>query len=135
MFGWSTDVYNEERLERKDIADIIDFMRQQEKIRQDYIYPGSNPGDKTSGQTLFRQRCAECHGEQGEGKEAPALNNQEFLSAASNGYLVATLTIGREGTRMPSWGYSNDEYPMLSGKERQDIAAYIRSWQRIRIKY
>jgi hypothetical protein len=71
----------------------------------------------------------------GQGLEGPALNNQEFLSAASNGYLLGTITLGRELTAMPSWGYGQDEFPELSGEERQDLVACIRSWQRIRIKY
>ena len=66
---------------------------------------------------------------------AKALNNQEFLSAASNGYLLATITLGRSGSDMPSWGHGQDKYPALSGKERQDLVAFIRSMQRIRIKY
>jgi hypothetical protein len=67
--------------------------------------------------------------------KGPALHNQEFLSAASNGFLLATLTLGREGTDMPSWGYGQEEYVRLSGKERQDLVAHLRSMQRIRIKY
>ena len=45
---------------------------------------------------LLRSRC---HGTNGEGTEAPALNSQEFLNAATNGYILATMTIGRDGTR------------------------------------
>ncbi len=74
-------------------------------------------------------------GPQGKGLKAPALNNQEFLSAASNGYLMATMTIGRHGTGMPSWGYGQGVVSDPVGKERQDLVAYLRSWQRIRIKY
>ena len=135
MFGWTSDVYNQEQLGKKEIADLIEFMKSHKDEQADYNYAGPNPGDVNSGQALFKARCAECHGKEGEGLQAPALNNQEFLSAASNGYIMATITIGRNGTRMPSWGYASEEHPMLSGKERQDIVAFVRSWQRIRIKY
>ena len=67
--------------------------------------------------------------------KAPALNNQEFLNAASNGYLLATITVGRSGTDMPPWGYGDQEHPLLTGKQRQDLVAYIRSFQRIHIKF
>jgi hypothetical protein len=70
----------------------------------------------------------------GEGVIAPALNNQEFLSAASNGYIMATISIGRQGTKMPSWGYGSDEYPALTTTQRKDLVAWIRSWQRYRIR-
>jgi len=135
MFGWSSDVYNQEKLSPGDISNIIGFMRHSASIRPSYVYQGSNPGESQAGKILFDQRCAECHGKSGEGVKAPALNNQEFLSAASNGFLLATITLGRSGTAMPSWGYGMEGYPKLSGKERSDLVAYLRSLQRIRIKF
>jgi len=100
-----------------------------------YIYQGRNPGQRTDGALLFEKYCAECHGKTGEGLKAPALNNQEFLSAASNGYLLATITLGRTGPAMPSWGYGSADRPRLSGSERLDLVAHIRSYQRIHLKY
>jgi cytochrome c oxidase cbb3-type subunit 3 len=135
MFGWSADVYNQEKLEVQDISNLIGYMRISASSPLTYIFPGSNPGDRELGAAVFKERCAECHGLSGEGIKGPALNNQEFLSAASNGYLMATITIGRMGTGMPSWGYGQGEFPALGGKSRQDLVAYLRSWQRIRIKY
>ncbi len=135
MFGWSTDVYNTERLDIQKIADIIVFMKQTSVQPPEYIYAGSNPGNTSLGKTLFTNNCGECHGDNGKGLIAPALNNQEFLSAASNGYILATITIGRSNTKMPGWGYESEEYKVLSSKEREDITAFIRSWQRINIKF
>jgi cytochrome c oxidase cbb3-type subunit 3 len=135
MFGWSSDVYNQEKLEPADISHIIGYMREASRQELGYVYQGSNPGDREAGRALYEQRCAECHGKTGEGLKAPALNNQEFLSAASNGYLLATITLGRTGTAMPSWGYGTEKYPVLSGKDRIDLVAFLRSNQRIRIKF
>jgi mono/diheme cytochrome c family protein len=135
MFGWSLDVYNKEKLGLRDISNIIGYMRAASVSRLTYIFPGSNPGERELGAGIFAARCAECHGAGGEGKAAPALNNQEFLSAASNGFLMATITVGRNGTAMPSWGYGQGEYKALPGMERQHLVAFIRAWQRIRIKY
>lgn len=135
MFGWSTDVYNAERLTVTDIGNIIAFMRRTAEEHPDYIYAGTNPGDIVPGEKLFKEHCAECHGIHGEGEKAPAINNQELLNAATNGYLVATLTVGREGTAMPAWGTAADDHPSLTGKERQDIVAWIRHWQRISIGF
>jgi mono/diheme cytochrome c family protein len=135
MFGWSSDVYNQEQLSGGDIANIIGFMRVSSQKPLTYIYQGSNPGRSEEGMRVFSERCAECHGPAGEGVKAPALNNQEFLSAASNGYLMATVTLGRKGTAMPSWGYGQEGYPALTATERQDVVAYLRSWQRIRIRF
>lgn len=135
MFGWSEDLNRKERLEVSDISNIIKFMREKASLPAEYIYAGTNPGNDRQGEVLFRNHCSECHGENGEGEIAPGLNNQEFLSAASNGYMLATITIGRKGTRMPSWGYENEAHSILSARDRQDIVAYIRSWQRIHIGF
>ncbi|MFH0756878.1 MAG: c-type cytochrome [Bacteroidota bacterium] len=135
MFGWSADVYDQEKLEVQDISNLIGYMRISAGSPLTYIFPGSNPGDRQMGAVVFKERCAECHGPSGEGIKGPALNNQEFLSAASNGYLMATMTLGRTGTGMPSWGYGQGDYPALDGRSRWDLVAYLRSLQRIRIKY
>jgi len=135
MFGWSTDLYNQEKLGKQDISNIIGHMRLSAGKELNYVYQGSNPGQRKQGALLYEKHCATCHGKSGEGIKAPALNNQEFLSAASNGYLLATVSIGRSGTAMPAWAYGDIEHPQLSGRERLDLVAHIRSFQRIRIKY
>lgn len=135
MFGWSSDVYNQEKLEAQDISNIMAFMKSTATSPLTYVYSGSNPGSRETGKGIFEKRCTPCHGVSGEGIKGPALNNQEFLSAASNGYIMATITLGRSGTAMPSWGYGHKDYPLLAGSERQDLVAFVRSWQRIRIKY
>jgi mono/diheme cytochrome c family protein len=135
MFGWSTDVYNQEKLERQDISNIIAHMRSSVEAGLTYVYQGSNPGQFSKGELLYEKNCSECHGKSGEGVKAPALHNQELLSAASNGYFLATITVGRSGTNMPSWGYGDEEHPVLTGTERLDLVAYLRSFQRIHLKY
>ena len=134
MFGWSGSLAGQEQLGPQEICSIIGFMRGTGQKDRDYIYPGSNPGNSIRGREVFAGYCAECHGNEGEGSLAPALNNQEFLSAASNGYLLATISVGREGTAMPSWGMGDDDVKALTPEERKDITAWIRSWQRYRIR-
>ncbi len=133
MFGWTTQVQGAGKLNAQGVSDIIAAMRQAAAGDRDYIYQGSNPGNAVNGKELFADHCAQCHGENGRGTAAPALNNQEFLSAATNGYIMASISIGRNGTRMPSWGKGSGEYPVLGAAQRKDLAAYIRSWQRYRI--
>jgi len=50
-------------------------------------------------------------------------------------FILATISLGREGTEMPSWGRGEESYQALSAKERLDLASYIRSWQKIKIKF
>lgn len=135
MFGWTTDVYNDEQLDLQEISNLIGFMRASSETGTTYLHAGSNPGRKDRGKDLFAKHCAECHGDDAEGKKAPALANQEFLSSATNGYLLATITLGRADTNMPAWGYGSAEHRQLKGEEREDLVAFLRSIQRIKIKY
>jgi mono/diheme cytochrome c family protein len=134
MFGWSTDVQGAGQLDRQGVSDIIAYMRNFSGSERDYVYSGSNPGNAGPGKELFESHCTECHGKEGEGSKAPALNNQEFLNAVSNGYIMATISLGREGTKMPSWGRGAEEYPALTSHQRKDLVAWIRSLQRYKIR-
>ncbi|MBN1466464.1 c-type cytochrome, partial [candidate division KSB1 bacterium] len=129
MFGWRTDVASTERLSDARIADIIAFLRQRGDSEGEIIYAGANLGQAVSGEKLYRAKCADCHGEDGEGPKAPALDNQELLNAATNGYLLATVSLGRENTAMPSWGRGDAVHDQLSIQERHDAVAFLRRWQ------
>jgi len=126
MFGWSQAGV---RLSDGDASSIIGYMRAMAEQPPERIYSGAVLGRPQHGREIFSELCTECHGVNGEGKKGPALNNQEFLSAASNGFLVATLTLGRPGTAMPSWGQPSPERRLLSQEERLDLVAFIRVWQ------
>lgn len=130
MIGWSTAVSKQVKLAEGDVADVIAFLRHSAANPPDVIYPGPSFGSSEKGIRLFQDLCAECHGKNGEGTLAPALNNQELLNAATNGYLYATISRGRTGTEMPSWGRGSDKYRTLNTQERHDIVAYLRQWQR-----
>jgi mono/diheme cytochrome c family protein len=132
MFGWTRQARAGKKLVAADIRDVIAFMRA--APRPGFLPAGASAGNPASGQNLFRELCAECHGETGEGKKAPALHNQEFLGAATNGYLLATITLGRRGTPMPSWGTGSQQHRRLTAVERKDLVAFIRSWQSVVIR-
>lgn len=61
------------------------------------------------GRTLFGTFCAACHGSNGEGMRYvgmppfPAIGNPDFLSEASDRFLLENIRRGRPGRRMPSW--------------------------------
>ncbi|MBI2921251.1 MAG: c-type cytochrome [Planctomycetes bacterium] len=64
----------------------------------------------TDGSTLYGTFCAACHGARGQGmryaggQPFPAIGNPDFLAVASDDFLVAGVTHGRPGRRMPAWG-------------------------------
>ena len=134
MIGWSTAVSRQDRLSTSDIADVVAYLRHASQNPPDVIYTGPIFGSAEKGKILFQELCVECHGQLGEGSQAPALNNQEFLNAATNGFIYATLSLGRNGTDMPSWGQGSDEYRTLAFQERHDIVAFLRQWQKVVIK-
>jgi mono/diheme cytochrome c family protein len=134
MFGWKSNLGAPEKLTDSDIRDLVTYMKSTPDTLTDIIYPGESTGNPETGRKLFEKYCSECHGYNGEGVKAPSLHNQEFLNAATNGYILATISLGRSGTAMPSWGRGSEQYPRLSGETRNDIVAYIRSWQEMIIR-
>jgi mono/diheme cytochrome c family protein len=62
------------------------------------------------GATLFGAFCSGCHGVQGQGMRAAGVQNfssianPDFLSLASDEFLLETLRRGRPGRKMPAWG-------------------------------
>ncbi len=75
------------------------------------------------GARIYAQSCAVCHQADAIGKPgfAPSLSNPEFLSVASDRFILATMLGGRPGTGMPSFAYLGEQ----KGKE---VLTYLRSF-------
>ncbi len=73
------------------------------------------------GENLYKQNCIFCHQADAIGKPgfAPSLTNKEFLSVASNKFLMSTIRDGRPGTGMPPFAH-------LGRKQVEAIVAYLR---------
>ncbi len=127
MFGLTGRGVSDATGQRDAISDIVTFMYSLMDSIPDYIPTGMVLGDPNQGKSLFYRRCSECHGQHGEGNKGPALNNQEFLNAASNGYILATISLGRRGTKMPvlgarKYGLPRTYTPGTTGYHRLDPA-------------
>lgn len=74
------------------------------------------------GEDLYNQNCVFCHQADAIGKVgfAPSLTNKEFLSAASDKFLLGTIRDGRAGTGMPPFAH-------LGRDGITSIAAYLQS--------
>ncbi|MHC4971155.1 MAG: c-type cytochrome [Planctomycetota bacterium] len=89
------------------------------------------------GDLLFQAHCASCHGSEGHGPRnnvrlngyAPSLNNPEFLRAADDSFLLATIALGRPGTPMRAFAAGAGGISDLSADEIRKIVAFIRSWE------
>lgn len=88
-------------------------------------------GSPARASQLYAAHCTRCHGEKGEGRRqgnATTLNNQDFLSTASDQFLQETIIYGRPGTEMPAWG--REAGGALGKEEIFALVALLRSWQK-----
>lgn len=81
-----------------------------------------------SGNQLWGLNCAACHGMNGQGVDAPALNSQQFLKGTTDEQVVGIIKGGIPGTEMPAWW--NEYGGPLTDQQIQEVVAYIRSWEK-----
>ena len=76
----------------------------------------------SKGEQLYTQNCAVCHQADAIGKPgfAPSLSNPEFLSVASDKFLLGTIRDGRSGTGMPPFTH-------IGRDQAKAIVDYLRS--------
>jgi mono/diheme cytochrome c family protein len=85
-------------------------------------------GDVAEGRRTFERTCAGCHGANGEGRDAPAINNPVLLDAATDTYFAETIARGRRGTAMVAFREPSPTHPTLTPAEIESIVTFIRSW-------
>jgi mono/diheme cytochrome c family protein len=126
------------QIEPEQVQDIIAYMRYwdvSDKWRLSRPVAEINARSISGGEILFGEFCAGCHGPNGLGEMdgpkhyAPSLNNPEFLKAASDGFLLATIARGRSNTPMRPFGIGTGGIAALNTEQISDIVSYIRSWQ------
>ena len=80
-----------------------------------------------SGERLYNQNCASCHGLNGQGGIGPALNSKQFLQAASNDEIETFVAVGVPGTQMG--GYSQDFAGPFTSEQIRAVTIYMRTWE------
>ncbi len=80
-----------------------------------------------AGQDLWSFNCASCHGLNGEGATAPALNSKQFLQAATDGQIELLIAVGVPGSQMGA--YSQDFAGPMTSEQIRAVVTYIRSWE------
>jgi len=80
----------------------------------------------TEGAALYYQYCASCHGNLGEGKIGPPLNNQDRLGFFNEDYYYRCIEYGMTdfehyGSVMPNWGSIAPDY--TADKTRDKVPA------------
>lgn len=78
-----------------------------------------NASAVAAGRVLFSEHCAQCHGENAQGRRGPSLRSAR-IEHATDGELAWILKNGYVRKGMPSWN-------RLPEPERWQIIAYLRS--------
>lgn len=82
---------------------------------------------RVAGAVLYRENCAACHGEQGQGQVGPALNSKELLETTLDEVLFSLIRTGVPGTVMPAWGQAFGG--PLTDEQVSQVVASIRAWE------
>ena len=118
-------------LSERQLDDVVAYLRSLESVAEgDISRTAKSPhGRPEKGAVLYADYCTSCHGLRGEGASGPALSNRNFLRFASDGFLMATLALGRRGTEMRPVKKSPQSIIELSSDQVNDLVAYLRSWE------
>lgn len=131
MLGFRKGGQGVTELTERQIEDIIAYLRLLERggdgdVTRVAKSPYGRPG---KGAAVYARSCVGCHGDRGEGASGPALSNPEFLKRASDGFLMATMALGRDGTEMRPVKRGPQSILGLSSDEVNDLVAFLRSWE------
>jgi mono/diheme cytochrome c family protein len=95
--------------------------------RRDRALAARNRALVTTGHQLWMLDCSSCHGDQGQGVDAPALNSKQFLGSITDEQVHRIVSSGISGTPMPAW---LDEFGgPLTDDEIAAVVAFVRSWE------
>lgn len=113
------------------VRQLVVFIRDWEEAGDEESVAESEPpaaeapatGDPVNGEAVYADNCVACHGADGEGGIAPALNNQEQLSQFDDAWYEQVISEGRPAQGMPTWG------TVLSPEDILDVVEFIRQWE------
>ena len=98
-----------------------------EATRRDKALTARETALVSSGRQLWALNCASCHGDQGEGVDAPALRSKQFLDSITDEQMHRIVAAGITGSEMPAWW---DEFGgPLTDDQIAAVVAWVRSWQ------
>jgi mono/diheme cytochrome c family protein len=89
------------------------------------VEPGQ--ADAAQGAPLYLLHCTPCHGNEGQGIDAPPLRNSQFVQTGGDQNVAATVSDGRPSTEMPAWLMDNGG--PLTDVEIGDVVAYLHTMQ------
>jgi mono/diheme cytochrome c family protein len=128
MRGFARGGQGMTELDPERVDDVVAWLRSLEGQPRVEVskHPTGNPGP---GAVVFEQSCSGCHGVFGEGDTGPALANGDFLELASDGFILGTMSIGRDGTEMRPVRKSPQSIVDLTVEQLEDVLARLRAWE------
>jgi mono/diheme cytochrome c family protein len=117
----------------KVLAEGIKHWGPAASVPRDFTESGAGSGDKEEGLRVFRRACADCHGSQGQGGDAGALNDRAFLALISDHELRRLAITGRPDLGMPPYDGAkgrNPDFKPLTTKEIDHLVALLADWRR-----
>ncbi len=91
------------------------------RVDENTVKLSTEPAVLTSGQAVFKQSCAPCHGDKAQGMVGPNLTDDFWLHGGKISDVFKTIKYGVAAKGMPTWE------KQLSPKQIADVANYIRS--------
>lgn len=94
--------------------------------------PPAPAGDPKQREALFERACAECHGKDGQGDGAGAINDPDFLALISDQALRRIIITGRPDLGMPNYAESDsrpDDFEPLTSAEIDELVALLAAWR------
>jgi mono/diheme cytochrome c family protein len=120
MPAWSVDYGGP--LTDEDVRNVVAYVRAWEP-NAPVIEPVVFEPSAERGALLFESTCAICHGQNGKGDKAPAINDSTRLASLDNTWYRDTIKNGRPAKGMPTWG------TVLSPNQVDDLLALIDAWR------
>ena len=100
---------------------IVAYMRSWEANPPVELPPEIREGTVSlSGGEIFKNLCAQCHGENGEGIIGPSLRDAAFQDNRTDQEIFDTINLGHEATTMIAWG------EILSADQIEQLVVFIR---------
>lgn len=120
MPAWSQE--NGGPLTDEDIRNVVSFVKAWEK-QAPVVQPDVYVPTASKGAALFDSTCFICHGKEGHGGPALAINDPARLIKLDDDWYRQTITNGRPAKGMPTWG------TVLSPNQIEDLVMLIRAWR------
>jgi cytochrome c oxidase cbb3-type subunit 3 len=123
VFGVGQLQYDEYKTEMAAAAKekAIFLSKSADKVDENTVKLTTDAGVLTAGKSIFQERCAACHGNNGQGMVGPNLTDDYWLHGDKINDVFKTIKYGVQSKGMPTWE------SQLTPKQISDVANYIES--------